>query len=176
MILCSQSLGEFMARPKSINSNSSILEYALRHLEQERDEIQNKIDSVLAQAGWKDCRCGCDRCRRGCSFFRWSGTQEARAERRRPQENRRCAEEALGGAPQGAGSGQTQGSGQSRRQERITFALLCSGPFVNPPIVSLNDFGQRASGCNRSFPKKYSFISQTPDKIHVMTDNDFRLG
>ena len=42
-----------MARPKSINSNSSILEYALRHLEQERDEIQNKIDSVRRQLGGK---------------------------------------------------------------------------------------------------------------------------
>jgi hypothetical protein len=42
-----------MARPKSINSNSSILEYALRHLEQERDEIQDKIDSVRRQLGGK---------------------------------------------------------------------------------------------------------------------------
>ena len=42
-----------MARPKSTNSNSSILEYALRHLELERDEIQEKIDSVRRQLGGK---------------------------------------------------------------------------------------------------------------------------
>jgi len=42
-----------MARPKSINSNASILEYALRHLEQERDEIQTKIDHVMSQLGTK---------------------------------------------------------------------------------------------------------------------------
>ena len=42
-----------MARPKSTSSNSSILEYALRHLEQERDEIQDKIDSVRRQLGAK---------------------------------------------------------------------------------------------------------------------------
>jgi hypothetical protein len=42
-----------MARPKSTNSNSSILEYALRHLEQERAEIQDKIDSVRRQLGGK---------------------------------------------------------------------------------------------------------------------------
>lgn len=42
-----------MARPRKENSNASILEYALRHLEQERDEIQAKIDHVLSQLGKK---------------------------------------------------------------------------------------------------------------------------
>ncbi len=42
-----------MARPKKSDSNASILEYALRHLEQERDEIQAKIDHVLSQLGKK---------------------------------------------------------------------------------------------------------------------------
>jgi hypothetical protein len=41
-----------MARPKS-TTNSSILEYALRHLEHERDEILDKIDIVLRQLGGK---------------------------------------------------------------------------------------------------------------------------
>ncbi len=39
-----------MARGKS-DQNSGILEYALRHLEQERDEIQAKIDHVSRQLG-----------------------------------------------------------------------------------------------------------------------------
>jgi hypothetical protein len=33
------------------DQNTSILEYALRHLEQERDEIQTKIDHVRRQLG-----------------------------------------------------------------------------------------------------------------------------
>jgi hypothetical protein len=33
------------------DQNASILEYALRHLEMERDEIQSKIDHVRAQLG-----------------------------------------------------------------------------------------------------------------------------
>jgi hypothetical protein len=39
-----------MARGKS-NQNTAILEYALRHLERERDEIQAKIDHVRHQLG-----------------------------------------------------------------------------------------------------------------------------
>jgi hypothetical protein len=39
-----------MARGKS-NQNTAILEYALRHLERERDEIQAKIDHVRRQLG-----------------------------------------------------------------------------------------------------------------------------
>jgi hypothetical protein len=39
-----------MAREKS-NQNAAILEYALRHLERERDEIQAKIDHIRRQLG-----------------------------------------------------------------------------------------------------------------------------
>jgi hypothetical protein len=39
-----------MARGRS-DQNSGILEYALRHLEHERDEIQAKIDHVSRQLG-----------------------------------------------------------------------------------------------------------------------------
>jgi len=39
-----------MARGKS-NDNAEILEYALRHLEKERDEIQARIDSIHRQLG-----------------------------------------------------------------------------------------------------------------------------
>ena len=39
-----------MARGKS-DQNAGILEYALRHLERERDEIQAKIDHVRRQLG-----------------------------------------------------------------------------------------------------------------------------
>lgn len=39
-----------MARGKS-DQNAGILEYALRHLEQERDEIQAKIDHIRHQLG-----------------------------------------------------------------------------------------------------------------------------
>jgi hypothetical protein len=42
--------GEIMARGK-VDQNASILEYALRHLERERDEIQTKIDHVRRQLG-----------------------------------------------------------------------------------------------------------------------------
>jgi hypothetical protein len=41
-----------MARGKT-NENAAILEYALRHLEIERDEIQAKIDHVRRQLGGK---------------------------------------------------------------------------------------------------------------------------
>lgn len=41
-----------MARDKS-DQNTSILEYALRHLEAERDEIEAKIDHVRRQLGTK---------------------------------------------------------------------------------------------------------------------------
>jgi hypothetical protein len=41
-----------MARGKE-NENAAILEYALRHLEMERDEIQAKIDHVRRQLGGK---------------------------------------------------------------------------------------------------------------------------
>ena len=41
-----------MARGKG-NENAAILEYALRHLEMERDEIQAKIDHVRRQLGGK---------------------------------------------------------------------------------------------------------------------------
>jgi hypothetical protein len=41
-----------MARGKA-NQNTAILEYALRHLEIERDEIQAKIDHVRRQLGGK---------------------------------------------------------------------------------------------------------------------------
>jgi hypothetical protein len=41
-----------MARGKG-NQNAAILEYALRHLEMERDEIQAKIDHVRRQLGSK---------------------------------------------------------------------------------------------------------------------------
>ena len=41
-----------MARGKS-DQNSAILEYALHHLERERDEIQAKIDHVRRQLGGK---------------------------------------------------------------------------------------------------------------------------
>lgn len=41
-----------MARGKS-DQNAGILQYALRHLEQERDEIQAKIDHVHRQLGNK---------------------------------------------------------------------------------------------------------------------------
>jgi hypothetical protein len=41
-----------MARGKA-NQNAAILEYALRHLERERDEIQAKIDHVRRQLGGK---------------------------------------------------------------------------------------------------------------------------
>jgi hypothetical protein len=41
-----------MARGK-VNQNAAILEYALRHLEMERDEIQAKIDHVRRQLGGK---------------------------------------------------------------------------------------------------------------------------
>jgi hypothetical protein len=43
---------EIMARGKG-NQNAAILEYALRHLETERDEIQAKIDHVRRQLGGK---------------------------------------------------------------------------------------------------------------------------
>jgi hypothetical protein len=39
-----------MARGKS-DQNAGILEYALRHLEQEREEIQAKIDHIRRQLG-----------------------------------------------------------------------------------------------------------------------------
>jgi hypothetical protein len=39
-----------MARAKA-DQNAAILEYALHHLERERDEIQAKIDHVLGQLG-----------------------------------------------------------------------------------------------------------------------------
>jgi hypothetical protein len=39
-----------MARGKS-DQNAAILEYALRHLERERDEIQAKIDHIRRQLG-----------------------------------------------------------------------------------------------------------------------------
>ena len=39
-----------MPKGKS-EQNTGILEYALRHLEQERDEIQAKIDHVLSELG-----------------------------------------------------------------------------------------------------------------------------
>jgi hypothetical protein len=39
-----------MARRKS-DQNAAILEYALRHLERERDEIQAKIDHIRRQLG-----------------------------------------------------------------------------------------------------------------------------
>jgi len=39
-----------MARGKS-NQNTAILEYALHHLERERDEIEAKIDHVRRQLG-----------------------------------------------------------------------------------------------------------------------------
>ena len=39
-----------MARGKS-DQNAAILEYALRHLEQERDEIQAKIEHIRRQLG-----------------------------------------------------------------------------------------------------------------------------
>jgi len=39
-----------MARGRS-NQNAAILEYALHHLERERDEIQAKIDHVRRQLG-----------------------------------------------------------------------------------------------------------------------------
>jgi hypothetical protein len=42
--------GEIMARGKS-DQTAGILEYALRHLEQERDEIQAKIDHIRQQLG-----------------------------------------------------------------------------------------------------------------------------
>jgi hypothetical protein len=41
-----------MARGKA-NQTAAILEYALRHLETERDEIQAKIDHVRRQLGGK---------------------------------------------------------------------------------------------------------------------------
>lgn len=41
-----------MARGKA-NQNAAILEYALRHLEIEREEIQAKIDHVRRQLGGK---------------------------------------------------------------------------------------------------------------------------
>jgi hypothetical protein len=41
-----------MARGRT-NENAAILEYALRHLEMERDEIQAKIDHVRRQLGGK---------------------------------------------------------------------------------------------------------------------------
>jgi hypothetical protein len=43
---------EIMASGKG-NQNAAILEYALRHLETERDEIQAKIDHVRRQLGGK---------------------------------------------------------------------------------------------------------------------------
>jgi hypothetical protein len=39
-----------MARGKA-DHNAAILEYALRHLERERDEIQTKIDHIVSQLG-----------------------------------------------------------------------------------------------------------------------------
>ena len=39
-----------MARGKA-DQNSAILEYALSHLERERDEIQAKIDHIVSQLG-----------------------------------------------------------------------------------------------------------------------------
>lgn len=39
-----------MARGKA-DQNSAILEYALRHLERERDEIQVKIEHIVRQLG-----------------------------------------------------------------------------------------------------------------------------
>ncbi len=39
-----------MAKEKA-DRNAAILEYALRHLERERDEIQAKIDHVIGQLG-----------------------------------------------------------------------------------------------------------------------------
>ncbi len=39
-----------MARGKA-DQNAAILEYALRHLERERDEIQTKIDHIRRQLG-----------------------------------------------------------------------------------------------------------------------------
>jgi hypothetical protein len=42
-------LGEIMARKS--DQNAGILEYALSHLERERDEIQAKIDHIRRQLG-----------------------------------------------------------------------------------------------------------------------------
>ena len=42
-----------MARVKS-DENAGILEYALRHLEQEREEIQAKIDHIRRQLGGRN--------------------------------------------------------------------------------------------------------------------------
>ena len=41
-----------MAKAKS-NTNADILRYALTHLEQERDQIQEKIDHINSQLGHK---------------------------------------------------------------------------------------------------------------------------
>jgi hypothetical protein len=46
-----------MARGKA-DQNSAILEYALRHLERERDEIQAKIDHVVSQLGRRPASAG----------------------------------------------------------------------------------------------------------------------
>ena len=46
-----------MARGKA-DQNSAILEYALRHLERERDEIQAKIDHVVSQLGRRPASTG----------------------------------------------------------------------------------------------------------------------
>lgn len=39
-----------MAKGK-VSQHSAILEYALRHLEREREEIQSKIDHIVSQLG-----------------------------------------------------------------------------------------------------------------------------
>jgi hypothetical protein len=48
-----------MARGKS-NDNTEILEYALKHLEKERDEIQARIDTIHRQLGRRHITSGDD--------------------------------------------------------------------------------------------------------------------
>ncbi len=87
-----------MARAKA-DQNAAILEYALHHLERERDEIQAKIDHVLRQLGGRTNSSCSRRHAPTCSLPRLA--QKARAERSGPQADRRRSKAPLGRASQG---------------------------------------------------------------------------
>lgn len=73
-----------MARGK-VNQNLAILEYALRHLEMERDEIQAKIDHVRRQLGGKAVSSSAQAAASGTSEprrkRRWAEHRKAKANR-----------------------------------------------------------------------------------------------
>ncbi len=93
-----------MPKGKS-DQNTGILEYALRHLEQEREDIQSKIDHIRRQLGGSvssgDSRSGTG----GSSACRSPWPQKTRTQRRGAETYCSGAEKALGGTSQGQGQG-----------------------------------------------------------------------